>query len=284
MTISFLNRNIYCLAIVWFLLIPIACSGGQMDEQSNIGKYEKLSDVPDSVWKEVSEKEIFFGHQSVGYNILEGVREIEKEHSNIKLAIEETFDPDTFKPNTLSHYQIGYNGNPKSKIDMFSFIARSGGAKNADILLFKFCYVDFNAETDVDALFKLYKETFDKLKSKYSNKIFIHCTVPLTDLQSGPKAMIKKLIGRPVNGIIENAKRCHFNELIRKNYTGKEPIFDIAAVESTFPDGKRATYEYKGSSYSYLVPSYTDDGGHLNEQGRKVVASKFLLSLALTSK
>jgi hypothetical protein len=265
---------------LFFLSVPIACNGGSMND--NVAHYEKLSDVPDVVWQKLSTKKIYFGHQSVGYNILDGVRAVLKENPQIKMAIEETYDPEAYSAGSIAHSQIGYNGNPKSKLDMFAFIAKSGGAEKADILFFKFCYVDFDAETDVKTLFEAYKKTFEQLKSKYPQTTFVHLTVPLTSLQTGPKVWIKKIIGRPVGGTMENIKRHEFNEMLRATYAGKQPLLDIATIESTFPDGRRATFESNGKTYYSLVPAYTHDGGHLNETGRKIVAERLLLALAGT--
>ena len=79
-------------------------------------------------------------------------------------------------------------------------------------------------------------------------------------------------MGKPV---YNNINRNQFNEILRKEYEGKAPIFDLAKIESTYPDGK--------TSYS-MVPDYTYDGGHLNETGRKKAAEQLLVLLANISK
>jgi hypothetical protein len=71
--------------------------------------------------------------------------------------------------------------------------------------------------------------------------------------------------------------------MLRKEYTGKEPIFDLAALESTNPDGTRLSFTQNGKTAYALVPTYTTDGGHLNEQGRKLVAEQLLIFLASLS-
>jgi len=262
------------------LLFPIACNGGQMNDKAV--HYEKLSDVPDAVWQKLSDKKIYFGHQSVGYNILDGVRAILKENPQIQLDVEETYDPDLYKPGTIAHSQIGYNGDPKSKLDMFAFLSKAGGAGNADIMFFKFCYLDFEADTDVNALFEFYKQTFELLKRNHPKTSYIHLSVPLTGIQEGLKAKIKKALGRPVGGTAENIKRCEFNEILRATYRDKEPFVDIAAIESTLPDSRRATFESGGKLYYYLAPEYTTDGGHLNATAAKLVAEQLLITMAGT--
>jgi hypothetical protein len=69
-------------------------------------------------------------------------------------------------------------------------------------------------------------------------------------------------------------------ELLIKQYEGKEPIFDIAKIQSTYPDGNRCTFSKFGERYYSMVPGYFSDGGHLNETSRKKVAEQFLILLA----
>lgn len=68
--------------------------------------------------------------------------------------------------------------------------------------------------------------------------------------------------------------------MLRAEYEDKEPIFDLAAIESMSPGGKREIFEKDGSTFYSLAPAYTDDGGHLNEIGSKIVASELLYFLA----
>ena len=45
-------------------------------------------------------------------------------------------------------------------------------------------------------------------------------------------------------------------------------------------DGTLETFTYRGGTSENLVGAYTDDGGHLNANGRRVVAAAFLQTLA----
>lgn len=42
-----------------------------------------INDVPAAHWKMLAGKKIFFGHQSVGYNVIDGINEIVDEHGDI---------------------------------------------------------------------------------------------------------------------------------------------------------------------------------------------------------
>ena len=57
---------------------------------------------------------------------------------------------------------------------------------------------------------------------------------------------------------------------------GSEPLFDLAGIESTLPDGTRCTQFLDRNRTPGLIPEYTNDGGHLNDVGRAIVATAFL--------
>jgi hypothetical protein len=270
------SRPVLVLSIATLLLI--ACSGGGMEEKSNT--YNKLRNVPTKTWTKLSHKKIYFGHQSVGFNIIDGIQDLMKEYPEIKLNILETTDIEKINDGGFAHSRVGKNTDPKSKMDDFSKVLNAGIGKKADAAAIKFCYVDINAETDVQKLFNKYKNEITGIQKGYPHIKIIHFTAPLKRLQSGWKAAIKKLIGKPLKESEDNIKRNEYNELLVSEYQGKAPIFDIAQIESTNPDGSRCSFEEDSKTYYSLVPKYTNDGGHLNEIGRKKVAEQFLLLLA----
>jgi len=272
----------YILTIVISTVISTAilinCSGGEMPDKKVA--FRSIKDIPASSWEKLSQKKIYFGHQSVGFNIMAGVQDVMNEHPEIKLNIVETSDASDFNVGLFAHSRVGKNVDPKSKIDEFVNFMDKGIGKKADFAVLKFCYVDMRPDTDVKKIFIDYTKSISQLKENYPEMTIIHFTVPLTQNQTGPKAWIKKIIGRPVWGVEGNIKRNEYNEILLKKYKGKEPIFDIAAIESTFPDGTRSTFTKNGKKYYLMVPEYTDDGGHLNEIGRKKVAEQLLILLA----
>jgi len=259
------------------LTLIIAC-GGEM-EQKKI-TYSSLKDIPDAAWEKLSQKKIYFGHQSVGYNIIDGVKDLMKEYPKIKLNIVETNDSKDFNSGVLAHSRVGKNVDPKSKIDGFAKYINEGIGNKADAAALKFCYVDMSSKTDISTVFDEYKTEVEKLRQNFPDLAIIHFTEPLTRRQTGWKASIKKIIGREIGGYEDNMKRTIYNELLENDFDGKDPIFDIAKIESTYPDGKRCTFESDGKTYYSLVPEYTSDGGHLNKVGRKKVAEQLLLLLA----
>ena len=160
-----------------------------------------------------------------------------------------------------------------------------GIGEKVDITFFKFCFVDIDASTDVRRLFSDYKNKMSWLKNKYPGKNFVHVTVPLLERKGTTfRKRINKLLGKKsIFDDDHNVARNEFNELLRKECDGNEPVFDLAKIESIYPDGRRAEFKRNGERYYSLVPDYTHDGGHLNERGRKVVAEQLLILLASLS-
>lgn len=259
------------------LLLAVPCTGGPMDEtKMNRG----LGDIPAAAWESLAKKKICFGHQSVGANILEGIAVLMRENPQIKLAIVDSPGSVAATHGAFSHFRVGSNMNPNSKITSFATVMGQDGCKGADIAFFKFCYVDVSPGTDPEALFENYRASLKKLTTAYPRTTFVHVTLPLTKQQSGPKALIKKMLGKPVSGREDNIVRNRYNALLLKEYSGKAPVFDLARIEATRPDGSQEIFGKKGSQYLAMVPGYTYDDGHLNEAGRRLVATELLRFLA----
>lgn len=259
----------------------IGCGGGKVD---NRDVFISMKDIPESQWQRLSEKTIFFGHHSVGNNIISGLQDLMIENPQIKLNILETHDPAAFNTPLLAHSKVGMNMDPKSKCDAFADFMERGLGEKADIAFFKFCFVDLKAATDIDSLFSDYKKTMEVMRQKYPRTTFLHVTVPLTTVQTGIKAWVKQIIGRPIDGYDDNARRGEFNDRLRNEYQGKAPVFDLAVLESTSPDGTRTSFARDGRVYQSMVPDYTHDGGHLNERGRRLVAEQLLVLLVSLSR
>ena len=87
------------------------------------------------------------------------------------------------------------------------------------------------------------------------------------------------MLSREPSGYLENIKRQEINERIINELAGDFPVFDLALVESTLPDGSRSTYKYAGSEYPCMPETYTHDSGHLNDFGAKMAAFNLLAFL-----
>ncbi len=224
----------------------------------------------------VAQQRIYFGHQSVGGNLLDGIRELASK-AGVPIHIAEAKSASGVGAATLGHTFIAENRNPIGKLQAFDQ-AMGPNATGLNVAFMKFCYLDFTPETDVQALFARYRATVDAIRNRNPGMTLVHVTTPLTVVQDGPKAFLKRLLGRAPYGALENLRREEYNTLLRQTYKGREPIFDLARVEITAPDGTPVTSKWDGVVVPALTPAYTDDGGHLNGTGR-MRASRELVSV-----
>jgi hypothetical protein len=215
----------------------------------------------------LARERVFFAHQSVGQNLLEGLGRL-ADAQGVRLRIEDL--------------RVAENGDPLLKLRNFErAVDERAGA--LDVAMLKFCYVDIGEDTDVAALFEQYRTTLRRLQVRHPRLTFVHVTVPLTVAQGGVKALAKQLLGRHPYGTVENLKREEYNALLRAAYLGREPLFDLARVESVGPDGRPVTVTWKGRRAPALAPQYSADGGHLNAAGSAAGARELVRVLAAAS-
>lgn len=208
---------------------------------------------------------VFFGHQSVGQNVLDGIRDIYAADGRPP-------------PPAVEDACIGENEQPLLKIDDFDTRMRAGTAGRVDVAMMKLCYVDVTTHTDVRALFGTYRTTLAGLERDFPTVAFLHITVPLTT-EPGPLARFKaRLAGRRPPGPGQNVHRERLNDLLRREYACR--LVDLAAAESTRPDGTRVTGEHNGSEYHALFDGYASDDGHLNALGARVAATTWITAVA----
>lgn len=223
-------------------------------------------------WQALEKTRVVFGHQSVGRNILNGIERLAA-RDGINLTIREQRAAPASQG--ISHFAIGSNGNPLSKIEDFAAAIDAGAAQNADVAMMKLCYVDFNAATDAKELANKYIASLESLAQRHPETSFVAVTAPLMAVQTGPKAIVKRLIGKQPSGSVDNLRRAEFNALLRERYAGTGRLFDLAKAEAD-STGAHCRAEVNGQTVEALCPELTNDGGHLNEQGQELVAAAFL--------
>jgi hypothetical protein len=249
----------------------LACSGCGRDVASteNATLVHKLSP---QVIEQAAAKKVVFAHQSVGNNILEGVGKL-VENAGVRLSIVETRDPPSAEPG-IYHFKVGENGKPKTKLDDFLHTLTTEDFSGADVALVKLCYLDFDESIDPAQVAQEYLDVLNSLQRKYPPTRFLAVTAPLTTIQTGPKAWIKKLLGKQPAGYESNALRQQFNQVLRERAPAGD-LFDIARLESAW-DGSPVSFAFEGKQVEALDPNLTHDGGHLNDTGQAVVAASFL--------
>lgn len=211
--------------------------------------------------RNVAGMRILFGHQSVGWNILEGLPAVYATAGVEGPRILETRSGLPAGP-VLAHSAIGHNGDPIGKMaDFAALLDQIDGA--VDVALMKLCYVDIVAGTDPVKLFAAYMRTAAEIRRQHPGVRLVHVTAPLTT-------------GDPA----ANALRQRYNALMRAVFGRSGELFDLAKLESTKPSGKRITGKRKGHRYYSLYHGYSSDGGHLNSQGAQRAANALLALLA----
>lgn len=226
--------------------------------------------------RRLAAQRVFFGHQSVGENLLAGIRELAA-GEGVPLPMREVRAGEPLRSG-ISHARMPENGDPYRKLSSFE---RALSDRSPEVALLKFCYVDVRGETDPAALFTRYRETLARLKNQHPATTFVHATAPLTTVQKGPKALLRRLVGGSPRGTADNVRREQYNALLRQAFAGREPVFDLAAVES---GQGRASVVWEGRRAPAMLNAYTDDGGHLNELGRSLAARELVSVLAEASR
>jgi hypothetical protein len=221
---------------------------------------------------------VVFGHQSVGRNILEGMNEIGVVSPRGPISVVGSRDIGGRTAARIVEFAVGENGDPRSKQRDFAAVLDSTASSEPVIAVMKYCYLDVTAHTSVDEVFDGHREMVRGLRQRHPNVTFVHVTMPLTTVESGAKLFAKRLMRKPT-ARDANANRGRFNSLIRSTFAD-EPIFDLARIESTRPDGSRSYVVAGSDTVEVLAGEYTDDGGHLNGTGRAVAAAEFLKVLA----
>lgn len=219
---------------------------------------------------------VVFAHQSVGNDILDGVRTLASE-AGVDLNIVENRDAGALEKG-IAHFRVGRNGDPRGKLEEYRRTLSNLAKSNVDVALVKLCYVDVTAATDATQLAERYTATIKELQGRHSHTKFVATTVPLTTVQRGPKAWIKQLLGRTPAGYIENAKREEFNDVLRQRFEPSS-LLDIAHIEA-HGDGRPTVFTYEGRTVNALNPRFTSDGGHLNDTGKRIVGAAFVRFLA----
>jgi hypothetical protein len=235
--------------------------------------------LSDQQMTKLAAEKVFFGHQSVGADIVRGIGELMAEEPRLRLNMVSSAEPELIAGPAFVEAPIGQNRDPLSKSKAFATVLDKGMGAQGGIALYKFCYIDIDATTDVDKLFSEYQSGIESIKERYPKIRIVHVTVPLTIVEVDVKTRIKYLLGRTTSREI-NAQRNKFNSLLRRQYEGKDPIFDLEKIESTRPNGSRSVVMRGGQPVFTLARELTVDGGHLNHAGRRMAAKELLVVLA----
>jgi len=230
----------------------------------------------------VSQARVFFGHHSVGNNILKGIRSL-ADKAGVPLRIEEIAVGGAVPEGPgLFHGAVGENLDPDGKIAGFADALGAPGEARYDLATFKFCYVDLDEgskERSPDQLFERYVSNMSTIEAAHPGVRILHATMPLMAEPPGKKTRLKRLLGLSTSTDAANIDRNEFNRLTRERYAANV-LLDVARFEAIRPDGSVAEFRDSGREIEMLALEYTSDGGHLNELGQERIAAKFLRRIA----
>lgn len=212
-------------------------------------------------------RRVLFGHQSVGANLLDGLESLSREQGWSGLRIVD-LGASGIEASAITHFRVGRNGDARSKVVSFERTLRSVAASPPDLAGFKFCFTDFDRSTDVEAVFRSYREALDRLSRDFPSVRFFHLTVPMVRDDSFPRVIVKRVVGK-VTAQDVNRVRARFNRLLLEAYG--PAVFDLATAEN------EGVHDRESPS---LAAGYTDDGEHLNAAGKRVVGGRFAAFLA----
>jgi lysophospholipase L1-like esterase len=231
-----------------------------------------------SRWSAIAGRTVYFGHQSVGSGVVAGVEGLIQEHA-LPLRVVQTRDPATVKGPAFVHFLAGQNRDYASKNAALLRLLESRMRAERPVVLLKYCHIDIAPPADPDTMFEAYRDTVDTIQFEHPDVTVVHATIPLTTVEGAFKSGAMQFFGRPTRRKAAVARQ-RYNELVRAEFTGTEPIFDLAKVESTQADGVVAAFTAGGGMIETLAPENTGDGCHLNTRAQRTAARAFLDILA----
>lgn len=270
-------------AMVVALALAGACGDEEMvaaqAESTNRPTLTRVGTDHDALVEElraVAAKKVWFGHHSVGVDMLEGVQALARS-ADVQVAIGEG--------------PVGENGKPLDKIADFEREAIEGAGKDADVVAMKLCYADFTPTTNVAQLVDAYAQSVQRIRAARPGVRVLHITAPLTTRQEDFKSRVMRFLGRPVWGDEANLRRLEYAEALQARFPG-EPVLDLARVQSTRKDGGREMHLVSGNAVpggrGRLVPmlwsGWSRDEGHLNDEGKRIAGRAFVGALAAAVK
>lgn len=229
---------------------------------------------------------IFFGHQSVGNNIVGGIAAA---YTAAGLPTPRVIDTRTAPADANPVFMengIAENYEPIDKIDDFAAIMNGAMSSEVDVAFMKLCYVDVDAsssENDPDILFAHYQSVLASLEAAHPNVLFLHLGMPVrTDgnaVEVAPSAIsnVTGNLGIAPDSLPTWMKRERYNSFMRANYGSTGRHWDLAARESAVGNGNVLARLYNSTYYVHTMnPAYASDGAHLNATGAQYMATELM--------
>ena len=261
------------LRALWVCAAVLAIGCGSQPETTTLRPSDVKSDL-----EVLAKSRVYFGHQSVGQNLLDGLKSLSATH-DVPLRIAEA--PVTDEAPGIVHAIVGRNREPQTKCDAFARFLTEQAAAHWDAAILKFCYADMGegGEQNPERVLDAYKAAVRSVRTARPDVLIVHATMPLQSEGLGKRDVISKFFGFGTSNDAHNVGRNKYNDLLRAEYKG-EPLIDLAWAESTRPDGTRTGFHRDGEFIYAMAREFTYDEGHLTDAGKEWVAREFVRSLA----
>jgi hypothetical protein len=256
---------------------------GRVVDHRDVARIEEFLKRNPDVVRAVEETNWFFAHATIGENMMDGMEDLHAGNAQIYPLTIQTIKHPAEVPGSLQSgviYEVN-RGNQSADVkrEMFTDYMGKGWNRNVTAVMNKFNYtdhpyvdskLDWNGNRElagegytiegnkIDGYAKNYTYTMGTIQQNNPDLQVVFTTIPLT--------------AKDERG---NLMRYFANEYIR-NYCAENGylLFDIADIQSHYPDGtpNRGFHNDSGSPYEMLLSEYTTDGGHLNTDGKRILA------------
>lgn len=214
--------------------------------------------IPAEALEKARDLRVLFGHQSVGFDVIRGLRLLgEESPDRYRLPIQSRVQAQWFVRNAgLGEFFVGRNGDAQGKVDDFDRAVRGGMGERVDVAMMKLCYADMVERSDPAQVFEHWRQAFEKLEVDYPKVRFVWWTCPLT---IPPRC---------------SDQRMEVNRRIREYARAQgKLLLDIADIECHTPQGEAVLHPGGGEK---LDDAYARDrGGHLNDDGARRVGRAY---------
>jgi len=243
-------------------------------EEESYAAFDPTVTSRTSRWSVIAQRTVYFGHQSVGSDVCAGIQELARDYA-VPINLVETREPERVAAPAFVSFLAGRHRDYASKNAAMLRLLESATRARNPVVLLKYCYGDIGTSHDYTKLFNAYRDTVDTIQFEHPDVALVHTTIPLTTVESGFKARTMEYLGRDT-GREQAIARQHYNELVRAEFGGVEPIFDIARVQSMSADGTVSGFMSDGTRIETLAADNTSDGTRLNSTSRRVAAEVLL--------
>ncbi|MCL1918922.1 MAG: hypothetical protein FWG14_11495 [Peptococcaceae bacterium] len=271
---------------------PAYVPGRVVDHRDVVLIEEYLKNNPEAV-QAVAQTNYFFAHGSLGGNIVEGLSELHTDNAALYSLTIETLrsstpdPPPEVQPGTVYAVNRG-NQSTDNKRSWFDSYMDKGWGRKVTAVLNKYSYRDsdtFNSKSDKIDMILTFDDNLKRARAEAESYTYSMGTIQLENPDLKVVFTTMPLVPRDDRA---NMMRYAFNQWIRDYcQTNGYFLLDIADIESHYPDGTPNTgfFAPADSSFEQMVSLYTSDGGHLNVDGKRLVAKAwYAMAVAVTVK